>query len=260
MWDTVPTDGCLVYDAGGGGAVDGISKIDDTQSHEKIIEAVRDGATIAFSAHALRRIEGYYGGTDILNMLKDMTQTEGWTHREEPGYISHYLTFNGTFDPRNLNGSIPGGYWINLKSSASANVITGDFPVAGLYEAEFGKGKVIGYTRSSNPFSTLFTDSMSATYGDEYFARFFEYCGGKDSSPRLWDVGKTFVYRVDQSTYYALLVERYGISRDVPIIVYGTEHPRIVDMDTNEEIPNESTVHLEANSTKLFLIKLEEAT
>lgn len=256
-WDSLPTDGCLVYDGAGGGVVDYVSQIDDTYAHDKIIQAVNDGATIAFSGNALRRIGDYYNGTNIPAMMSDMFQTESWTHNGRDGHVSHFLTFNGTFDPRRLNGSIPHGYWLKLKSNSSANIITGEFPYAGLYEAEFGKGRVIGYTRSSDPFSTLFTDENSATYGDEYSIRFFEYCGGEKVDFRLWDVGKTHVYKADESTYYAMFVERYGISRDVPIRVYGTEQVRIVDLDSNREIPNNSLIHLEANSTRLMMIKLK---
>ena len=255
-WDSVPTDGCLVYDAGGGGIVDYVSQIDDTEAHEKIIQSVRDGATIAFSGNALRRTGVYYEETNIPNMLGDMFQTEGWTHDKRSGLSPHYLTFNGTFNPRYLNGSYVGGYWIGLRSEASANVIIGDFPYAGLYEAGFAEGRTIGYTTSSNPLKTFFTDAESATYGDEYSTRFFEYCAGKKDSFRLWDVGKTFVFKADESTYYALLVERYGISRDVPIVVYGTENARIVDMDTGEEIPNNSLTHLGAYSTKLLMVRV----
>ncbi|MCK4443626.1 MAG: hypothetical protein KAW09_03720, partial [Thermoplasmata archaeon] len=256
-WDSVPTDGCLIYDGVGGGIIDYASRIDDTEAHEKIIQAVNNGATIAFSGSALMRVgREYYKGTNVPTMLNDMFQTERWTHTEKPGHSPHYLTFDGAFDPRHLNISDPGGYWIELKSNASAETIVGDFPYTGLYEAEFGKGNVIGFGKSMNPIKTsLYTDASSATYGDEHAVRFVEYCTGKVGGFRIWDVGKTFVYKANDSTYFALLSERYGISRHVPIMVYGTEQARIIDMDTNREIPNNSIIYLRANSTKLLMIK-----
>jgi hypothetical protein len=261
-WDSIPSDGCLVYDGTGGGVVDYTSKMDDTEAHQKLVYAVMNGSTIAFSGGVLRRMEEYYGGTAIPTMLKEMFQAETWTNSERPGLATHNLTFDGAFDPRDLAGSVPTGYWTELESSSTANIIMGDFPYAGLYEAQFGTGKVIGFTRSSNPFKTLFTDPESATYGDEYSVRFFEYCSGNRGGFRLWDVGKTFVYKAEGSTYYdvyyALLVERYGFSRDVPLVVYGPNKPVIINMDTNEVISNNSIIHLEQDSSMLFKIKVKK--
>ncbi|MCK4444200.1 MAG: hypothetical protein KAW09_06635, partial [Thermoplasmata archaeon] len=114
---------------------------------------------------------------------------------------------------------------------------------------------------SMNPIKTSsFTDANSATYGDEYTARFLEYCTGNVGGFRVWDVGKTFVYKgresTFQDTFYVLFVERYGISRDVPLVAYGPNDPIITDMDTNEVISNNSIVHLDAHSTRLFKIKV----
>lgn len=266
-WDTVPSDGCLLY-GDSHNAASGISRIDDTEAHENLIEAVRDGATIAFSANALRAIESYYKGTAISAMMNDMLQTESWNGRDKPGYSSHYLTFDGTFEPRHLNVSSPNGRWIQLRSNATVEVITGEFPYPGLYEAGFGKGRVVGFGGSSSPDKVMFNDANSfidaesATYGDEYSLRFFEYCANGERDLRLWDVGKTFVYKSSPlssayyDTYYVLIVEKYGISRTVPLIVYGETNPIIVDMDSNKRVPNNSLIHLDADSTKLFEIKV----
>ena len=253
-WDSVPTDGCLIPT---GSHVPGNGNIDDTQAVEKIRQAVNNGANIAFPAVFLRRVVTHYQniGTSIPDVYKNMFQAQGWTYTQSPNYLSHYLTFDGELDPRYLNGSTVGKHWINLKSNASVNVIAGESPYAGLYETNYGAGKVIGFSEEHNPRrTTYFTDAMSATYGDEYLTRFYEYCTDNVGSFRLWDVGKTYLYKADSTTYYALLVERHNIAREVPVIVYGVNYSRITDMDTGEVL--NTTVYLEANSSKLLRIDL----
>jgi fibronectin type 3 domain-containing protein len=252
-WDPVPTDGCLIPWIG---RSTGPSQTNDTLAHEKIEQAVENGSGTALSGFDLRELEDYYEGADIPGIYKSMFQSEGWTHTSRPGFEPHYLTFNGTFDPGQLNDTVGTGHWFQLEASSTANIIVGEHPYAGLYEADYGAGRIIGYGSPYDPFKEYLTDEISATYGDEYFVRLVEKCAGKEGSFRLWDVGKTYVYKEDNNTYYALLVERYGFSRNVPLIVYGAEHFRIIDMDTGGEIPNNSSVYLEENSTRLFKIKL----
>jgi PGF-pre-PGF domain-containing protein len=261
-WDSVPTDGCLVPFANG---IVGGPHTDDTVAHEKIRQAVNSGSGIAFPAAFWRTFESYYTGTSIPQMYKDMFKISGWLYPEwlqqgtREKYISDYLTFDGLLNPVKLNSTETlhwGAYWLGLQSGTSPNVIIGEYPSSALHSISYGSGKAMGVTPVVGSFSDYYTDAKSATYGDEYLVRFVEECAGKKGSFRLWDVGKTYLYKLSATTYYALLVERYGISRDVPIIVYGASDFSITDMDTNGIIQNGSTIHLNAESSKLLKISL----
>ena len=251
-WDSVPTDGCFVSWSG---HVPGESHIDDTQAHNKIKQAVNSGSGIALSVFRLGQLAKHYKNfSSIPEMYKNMFQTEGGRGITRENYTSHYLTFNGVFDPKYINGSTGGESSFKLKPGVSVDIIVGEFPYASLYKDDYGYGRVIGYSDDYDPFKTYFTDVISATYGEEYLMRFVEQCTGKRGTFRLWDVGKTYVYKLNDLTYYALLVERYGIPRRVPVIVYGVNYTRITDMDTGQVL--NTTVYLEANSSKLLRIDL----
>jgi len=253
VWDPVPADGFILnrlerYP-------DAVSKTNDTISYDKIEEAVESGITFVARSDLLENVEEFYAQDEIQSKLKEMLGVTGTTNMKSPNYKNHYLTFDGALDPRDISGSTGnqnGKENLVLREDANATILVGDDDCASLYERTYGMGKVIGFAGGVDPLKTYFTDEGSANFGDEYLTRFFAHSAGSLESFRLWDVGKTYLYRVNAATYYALLVERYGIPRDVPVVTFGSPDSTIIDVDTNEIIANGSTIHLDSNSTRLL--------
>jgi len=257
-WDSIPNGGCLVpWESG----LISASNMNDIAAHNQIQQIISNGSSvgIALDGFTLRDIETYYTSGNAPSVYKSIFQAVDWTSTTNSNFVSDYLTFDGMLDPRKLNVSVgvDSNHWIQLQSNSTANIIVGSSPNSGLYTIGSSKN-IIGFAPGTDPFKPnsdpSFTDAKSATYGDEYLMRFVAQCLGKVGAFRVWDVGKTYVYQLNPTTYYALFTDRYGIARDVPVVVYGVNSATITDLDTGATISNNSNVHLNTNSSKIFRI------